>query len=1095
VKSEVPRYLAPVALSVLSIIGGRAATVRIWQDSIRIPTYLEAGAEPLPFFSALHPSDGGVYPYPIRTRMTENRQDRIWRVLNLENEYLVCRILPEIGARPYSCKDKRNGREMFYANPVLKKVPYGMRGAWVALGIESNFPVAHARANASPTDYGFRNEPDGAGRLVMEDIDRTSGMQWRVEYILRPASTVLEQRVTFYNRGATGRPYLWWANAAFALDDPATRFILPTRLVGEHGDARRDTWPVNAKGQDESLVSTHEEAMAWFATGCREPFFAIYKPTFRSGLAHFADPGVVTGKKVWLWGSKQEKTVHPQVTDNFPFYGEMQAGLFQNQETYEILGPEEHRSFSEYWIPVYDVGGVARVSRDAIVNIERRSSSGPSLLVEVSVTRPIAGAAIRLLNAGKVAFETRADLDPAKRFEKVLNSPAASAYTLQVADAQGSVLLDHTEGRYATLTPDQVPPIKTAASAVAPAETEATILAKARDEEMKEHWAAAWSVYGAGLRKFPGNVALLKGAGILALGLHRFQDTVALLAPVRAIAATDDVSYSYGVALAQLGRDKEASEALAQISPAGSFGQPAALQLALLAARAKNDNAALAALKPLLAGAGGRVRLGAFEVALLRRAGRKDDALKQLEIWQVQDPADTMLRFEKTLLAGDDPEFWAHLAADAERVLALADDYFSMGMYEEALRLLDHSYPELPADQFEPGAVAPAKSPLLAYHRAWCREQLHQPASADLSQAAHLSTQYAFPYLPHSTAVLQYALKANPSDATARYLLGLYLMQGLEAEEAVAEWSKARAGQDRPAGVDEVLAQATQGANKDLAIANTAIREVAAIRERPAAPKNTRRAEAPVSVSPAPGLAAPPAASTPQGIAPSTQLTPQGLMAVASSAMVRSASANAGPAFAAFDPKLFKDEKQPEQVRRAYIEVQLQRLLSDSLSRERCAAALNGIDLLGEEDKSLPFTFHGFGGYMKAAHFQYYLGFVEANCAEQKAARKRWTRVSKMKEALPSVEFVFPVLAEAHLDPENVQGKAAAALETVRGALKGADPSARPSLAYAEGMLLHVTGKDGEATGKLMEAVSSAGGNAVLQYLAQLGLREIQPPK
>src|SRR5262249_55356333 len=152
---------------------------------------------------------------------------------------------------------------------------------------------------------------------------RVSGMQWRVEYVLKPASTVLEQRVTLYNRGVSSRPYSWWANAAFVLDDPATRFVLPARLVGEHGNARMETWPVNAAGQDESLVSAHKEAMAWFAYGCREPFFAVYKPGFRSGLAHFADPAVLTGKKLWLWGSIQEKTIHPQITDNFPFYGEM----------------------------------------------------------------------------------------------------------------------------------------------------------------------------------------------------------------------------------------------------------------------------------------------------------------------------------------------------------------------------------------------------------------------------------------------------------------------------------------------------------------------------------------------------------------------------------------------------------------------------------------------------------------------------------------------------------------------------------------------------------------------------------------------------
>ena len=44
-------------------------------------------------------------------------------------------------------------------------------------------------------------------------------------------------------------------------------------------------------------------------------------------------------------------------------------------------------------------------------------------------------------------------------------------------------------------------------------------------------------------------------------------------------------------------------------------------------------------------------------------------------------------------------------------------------------------------------------------------------------------------------------------------------------------------------------------------------------------------------------------------------------------------------------------------------------------------------------------------------------------------------------------------------------------------------------------MLLHITGKDSEATRKLMEVMNAAGKNATLQYLVQLGIREIQPPK
>jgi tetratricopeptide (TPR) repeat protein len=510
------------------------------------------------------------------------------------------------------------------------------------------------------------------------------------------------------------------------------------------------------------------------------------------------------------------------------------------------------------------------------------------------------------------------------------------------------------------------------------------------------------------------------------------------------------------------------------------------VQLAMVAARGGDYAGAWAALKPRLASADGTIRACAMEIALLRRARRKDDALRQLAIRYSEDPANSMVRFERTLLGSDDPELWIHLAADAERVLALVEDYVSMGMYEDALRLLEYSYPPLPPEQLEPGAVAPAKSPTVAYYRAYCREQLHQSAGSDLAEASKLSTLYAFPHLPNSGPVLRYALKSNPSDATAHFLLGLYLMHSVRVEEAVAEWSKARSLNPNLRGLDAELSRAMQGVSKDVKAANAAVKEVLTRRERPAAPRNTHRASISATAAnvPRPG---PAAATAPAP--PSQQLPPQGLVALASSAMVRSSSENAGSAFSAFDPRLFTAEKQPETVRRAYIEVQLQKLLVNSLFLERCAAVLNGIDALGEEDKSLPFTFHGFGGYMKAAHFQYYLGIVEANCQQMKSARRRWTKVSRMKESLPSAEFVFPLLAAARSGSADAQAKAAAGLEAVR-TTQAADASSRLSLVYLEGILLHITGNDAEASRKLQEVVRSEG-DPTLQYLAQLGLREL----
>ena len=191
---------------------------------------------------------------------------------------------------------------------------------------------------------------------------------------------------------------------------------------------------------------------------------------------------------------------------------------------------------------------------------------------------------------------------------------------------------------------------------------------------------------------------------------------------------------------------------------------------------------------------------------------------------------------------------------------------------------------------------------------------------------------------------------------------------------------------------------------------------------------------------------------------------------------------------------MFTAEKQSDEVRRAYIEVQLQKLLAASVNPNQCPAVLGAIETLGDEDKSLPFTFHGFGSFMKAAHFQYYLAIVEANCQEQKNARKRWEKVSRMKESLPSAEVAFPLLAAAKVNPVEAKPRIGAALESLRASLPSAKGESRFSLLYVEAMLLHASGEDVQAGQRLQEVMGTAS-DVRIQYLARLGAREILTAK
>jgi hypothetical protein len=172
----------------------------------------------------------------------------------------------------------------------------------------------------------------------------------------------------------------------------------------------------------------------------------------------------------------------------------------------------------------------------------------------------------------------------------------------------------------------------------------------------------------------------------------------------------------------------------------------------------------------------------------------------------------------------------------------------------------------------------------------------------------------------------------------------------------------------------------------------------------------------------------------------------------------------------------FPKDKQPDAVRRAYIEVQLQRLLGRARAGG-CREALPGLETLGGEDTGLPFTFYGFGSFMKSAHFQYYMGIVESACGAGAAAKKRWSKVSKSNEPIDSVDYSFPYLAAKSLGESDAGTRIDAALQ----ALKKAGDS-RPALLFAQGALLKAAGKSEEGDALLQKSLHAA--DPFVQYLS-----------
>ena len=173
----------------------RAVTVS--ESTLTLPTYEEL---PTSTRASLSRRPFLIYPYTARTNLTDRRSPRTWRTLELENEQLKLVVLPDLGGRIYSCVDKATGQDLFYANTAIKFADVAYRGAWVALGVELNFPVSHNWMTVSPVDFATVRHEDGSASVWVGNIDRPYGMQWRVELRLRPGRSLLEQTTTLYNR-------------------------------------------------------------------------------------------------------------------------------------------------------------------------------------------------------------------------------------------------------------------------------------------------------------------------------------------------------------------------------------------------------------------------------------------------------------------------------------------------------------------------------------------------------------------------------------------------------------------------------------------------------------------------------------------------------------------------------------------------------------------------------------------------------------------------------------------------------------------------------------------------------------------------------
>jgi tetratricopeptide (TPR) repeat protein len=1059
--------LGPQALALLStlavISAAPVAPVRVWQGTLQIPTYAEGPANPNPPFDLF--SYGRFnYPYPIRDALTDRREPVSWRTLNLENEYLRLTVLPDLGGHIYSCLDKRTGHEMFYANSSIKKALIGYRGAWAALGVEFNFPVSHNWMSMSPVDFATNQNPDGSGSIFVGNVDQVYGGQWRVELRLNPGRSVLEQHVDLSNASRARHRYYWWSNGAVQVWDDS-RLVSPTELMATHGFTRIERWPIDDKGRDLSVIRNQEDGpVSLFTYRTNEPFVGVYHAQTQSGTVHVASPSQLPTHKVWSWGHDRDAAEwRTALSDDDSAYIELQAGLFRNQETYAFLEPQDSVSFSEYWLPVRDLGGITRANVDGVLHMERTTPT--HLRIALDVTRDLPDAHVAI-NGATSTFDRQLSLSPRDTWRWEGDAVGASL-RIDVTDATGQPVISHTENHFdrtpaadVDVGPRPAVPLPHGALQVD------DILERGRVDELEGRRQMAMARYRAAVGSHPNNLALLKAAGRLAVTLGwadsrsgASTQSVEWLQRAHASNTTDfEIQYYLGSALASAGRLADAERYLESSQRFRPTRLAAGVELARVRAQEGKREAALQQLQDLTLESRNATVPRAIEVSLLRRAGRLDEARERAAKVYALDPTSSFVRYERTRLGKPDPDLWMHLGADANRVLDIVDQYLSLAAWDDALDLLARQYPQVDPPLREPGAVPPGQSPLIAYYRGYVRAQNGATPAPDFEAARSLPTTYVFPSRRSSYLVLNEALKANPSDGTAQFLLGsLFLSSGL-VQPAIDSWQQVRRLRRETPVLHRNLGMALLQ-RSDYPEARTVLQEgLAADRD------NVEVYMALDAVLSASG-----ASANDRAAALARYPSPDRAKPAALVFKVALALAEAGDSIAAerlFHDRFFPREEGGTSVRTIYGQVRLTsaRVAAD---QGRCDAARQILDAMPTEQPGLAFTKGGLADVIATPTLSLQAAAIESACGRSVEARTRWERLARPLSADGSaLTLAIADTARQRLGRSRTATERARlerAVENATAILESAGTSSPGVIEYARGVLLEALGQHAEA--------------------------------
>lgn len=693
---------------------------------------------------------GRIYPYFRFDGFTSHSVKQVWKMIELENDYIRLAVIPDMGGKVWEAYEKSENFPFIFSGHSIKFRDVALRGAWTSDGLEFNFgDIGHATTTSTPVDYYIRTNSDSSVSCFIGATEWASGTVWRVEINLPPDKAYFTTRSWWYNGTPVEQEMYHWINAGFRAPGNL-EFIFPgSHYIGHMGEY--DTWPLDSLGRKISFYEHNNfgSMKSFHVIGTPTNFYGGYWHDYNMGFGHYTPYYEKLGKKAWSWGLSGEGLMWEKLlTDTDGPNVELQSGRLFNQASrgseftpFKHVGfaPYTADSWTDHWFPVKHTRGLTNASPRGALNL--RIEDGWLKVDWMSLENQTD--TLKVIASGSPVITKRMNLKPLDIFRD----------SVKWTGSMGKI--DVTLGED-LLTGDPAKPANRPLKSPENFDwnSEYGLLIHGSDLARQKNYAEAEEYLMKALGKNPDLVPALTGMAQIRFRQGLFEVAREFAARALSVNTYDpEANYFWGLSSEKLGQESDARDGYSVATLSLSYRRAAWLRLACLAMKNENWKEAEDLISRCTANFPNDEDAWNVKSVIERKLGNKDAALKIINEQLLLDPLDHQARFEKYLNTDDeaDKEEFMNLITQElphETFIEMAMRYHEWNMDDEALLILD---------------LAPGH-PMVEIWRAWLLNNngYEDEAMDDLALAVNSSPELVFPFRPEMIELFSWANQVMP---------------------------------------------------------------------------------------------------------------------------------------------------------------------------------------------------------------------------------------------------------------------------------------------------------------------------------------------